>query len=63
MLAHAGQVARQALLEAIAGQPVKCEVQTVDKYDRKVAICYANSGSGTDLGRTLVSKGVAVAYR
>jgi endonuclease YncB( thermonuclease family) len=63
MLFLAGQVARQALLDAVAGQPVKCEVQTVDKYDRKLAICFANSGSGTDLGRFLVSKGVAVAYR
>jgi hypothetical protein len=59
----AGQIARQALLDAIAGQPVKCAVQTTDKYDRKVAICYSNSGSGSDLGRTLVAKGVAVAYR
>ncbi|WIA36254.1 hypothetical protein OEZ86_007584 [Tetradesmus obliquus] len=58
-----GQIARQALLDAIAGQPVKCDVQTTDTYDRKVAICYANSGSGPDLGRTLVAKGAAVAYR
>jgi endonuclease YncB( thermonuclease family) len=63
MLSFAGQVARQALLDAVVGQPVKCDVQTIDKYDRKVAICYANSGSGADLGRTLVAKGVAVAYR
>lgn len=58
-----GQVAQQALLQAIAGQPIKCEVQTTDRYDRKVAICYANSGSGADLGRTMVAKGLAVAYR
>ncbi|KAF6266087.1 hypothetical protein COO60DRAFT_1697453 [Scenedesmus sp. NREL 46B-D3] len=58
-----GQVARQALLDAVAGQAVKCEVQSVDKYDRRVAICYANSGRGPDLGRTLVATGAAVAYR
>lgn len=39
---------------------VSCRVRDVDRYDRKVAVCFL---SGEDLNSWLVSEGWAVAYR
>jgi endonuclease YncB( thermonuclease family) len=44
----------------ISGQVVTCRGIEKDRYGRIVAKCYAN---GMDLGRELVRRGLAIAYR
>ncbi len=55
-----GQVSREALIVAIARQPVTCEKRDVDQYGRMVGVCRTRDG---DLGARLVSEGAALAYR
>jgi len=55
-----GQAARDALVRAVAGSPVRCVRRDIDPYGRMVALCTA---AGADLGATLVEQGEALAYR
>jgi endonuclease YncB( thermonuclease family) len=55
-----GQLAREALVIAIARNPVSCTRRDVDRYGRMVAICRTKDG---DLGARLVRDGSALAYR
>ncbi|EGF90641.1 nuclease family protein [Asticcacaulis biprosthecium C19] len=49
-------------MEGLIGKGIlSCEQQDVDGYGRVVAIC--KSSSGVDLGREMVRRGLAVAYR
>jgi endonuclease YncB( thermonuclease family) len=55
-----GQLAREALIVAIARNPVACVRRDVDQYGRMVAICRTRDG---DLAARLVLDGAAIAYR
>lgn len=55
-----GRDAALALADRIGQAPVSCEVLDTDRYGRAVARCIQRR---TDLGRWLVKKGWAVAYR
>lgn len=55
-----GQVSREALIVAVARQPVTCTKRDVDQYGRMVGVCRTREG---DLSARLVSEGAALAYR
>lgn len=55
-----GQLSREALLVAIARQPVTCTRRDVDQYGRMVGVCRTHR---EDLSARLVSEGAALAYR
>lgn len=55
-----GTRARLFLAGAVYGRSITCEPKDIDRFGRTVAIC---SAGGVDLGRALVSSGLAVAYR
>jgi endonuclease YncB( thermonuclease family) len=55
-----GQLAREALVVAIARNPVACTRRDIDKYKRMVAVCRTKDG---DLAARLVLDGSALAYR
>lgn len=55
-----GRQATEALRDMVAGQTIICTRQDTDRYGRTVAICMAGN---RDLGREMVRKGLAVAYR
>ena len=54
-----GKLARQALVQAIAGQPVSCSGSRHDRYGRVLGDCRAGD---VDLNRVMVASGWAVAY-
>ncbi len=54
-----GKLARQALVQAIAGQPVSCSGSRHDRYGRLLGDCRAGD---VDLNRAMVASGWAVAY-
>jgi len=56
-----GQAALQHLRQLVKGQAVACDRQDIDAYGRVVAIC--RLADGRDLGREMVRRGYAVAYR
>lgn len=55
-----GEKAKQALKRFVKGKEIKCETQAIDKYKRKISICYAD---GQDIGAHMVEIGYATAYR
>lgn len=55
-----GQLAREALVIAIARNPVSCTRRDIDRYNRMVAVCRTKDG---DLAARLVLDGSALAYR
>lgn len=55
-----GVAATREMQRMISGQVVTCRGIEKDRYGRIVAKCYAN---GMDLGRELVRRGLAIAYR
>lgn len=55
-----GAAATDALTEIIKGREVTCEAIERDIYGRVIATCYAD---GTDIGGTLVDKGIAWAFQ
>jgi endonuclease YncB( thermonuclease family) len=55
-----GQLAREALVIAIARNPVACTRRDIDRYNRMVAVCRTKDG---DLAARLVLDGSALAYR
>ena len=54
-----GRRARESLVKLIGGRPVSCAGWERDKYDRLLATCMAD---GSDLNRSQVEAGWAVAY-
>lgn len=56
-----GRQATAALGDMVRGQVVTCAKQDRDRYGRLVAIC--TTQDGRDLGREMVRRGLAVAYR
>ncbi|MEW5312535.1 MAG: hypothetical protein WDW38_004164 [Sanguina aurantia] len=59
-----GLTAKQALVDKVASQAVRCEVKNMDQYGRFVAACSVpGSGGSQDLGAHMASNGMAVAYR
>lgn len=55
-----GLAAKNQLKKMVAGDRLRCEVETRDKYGRSVAECFDTSGS---INRRMVARGWAVAYR
>ena len=55
-----GQVSTKFLRYLINSQTVTCIGNTIDRYKRLIAVCYAN---GIDLNAALVDAGLALAYR
>ncbi len=55
-----GRAAKEAVQGMTAGKTVTCQVITRDKYKRAVSVCLA---AGKDVGRELVARGLALAYR
>lgn len=55
-----GVEARDALRHFVGTDPVTCEREDTDRYGRIVATCWAR---GADLGKMMVTQGMAVAYR
>lgn len=55
-----GAEATAMLRDFVGGREVTCEVQDRDRYRRFIATCFAD---GRDLGRYMVRKGMAIAYR
>jgi len=55
-----GQVSSRALKNLIEGAAVRCSKVGWDRYGRMIAKCYLK---GSDIGQTLVAKGLALAYR
>lgn len=49
-----------ALADFIGRQPLRCEVNDIDRYGRLVAVCYKGE---TDINAWLVRNGWALAYR
>ena len=62
-----GQIATQAMQEAIRGRMVRCEALDRDRYGRTIARCFAArqgaQGPGLDIGGHMVAQGWALAYR
>lgn len=59
ILRNCGQFARQALQKLVAKAEVRCEEQGRDKFDRALATCFVGE---TNLNRTMVETGQAIAY-
>ena len=55
-----GAAATNRLRTLAQGRRVVCDVRDTDRYGRQVAVCKVGE---RDLGRTMVSEGLAVAYR
>ncbi len=55
----AGQLATAYLRSLVEGKTVRCDVRTIDRYKRMVAVC---SADGWDLGADMVEAGMALAY-
>lgn len=55
-----GEDSRGALVQLIAGAPVRCEVSGTDRYGRWLATCWRGS---VNLNQWMVAQGWAVAYR
>jgi len=56
-----GRVAARTLQDLVKSGPVSCQPKDHDKYGRTVAQCFDKDGH--DLGKIMVQKGLAVAYR
>ena len=56
-----GRRATSALRDLLRGQAVTCVKQDSDRYGRIVAVC--ETADGRDIGREMVRRGLAVAYR
>ena len=55
-----GEASTNALRALVGSQPVRCEGNTVDRYKRLIAVCYAGS---INLNAEVVRQGWALAYR
>ncbi len=54
-----GRVARQRLVQLVAGGNLECRYSKRDRYDRALAVCRVDE---KDIGAILVSEGLAVSY-
>lgn len=54
-----GRIATQKVENFISDKDFSCDVKSQDKYERLVAVCYAD---GKDIGRFLVENGYAQAF-
>jgi len=59
-LRHCGDYVASLLANRIRGERVRCKVQAIDDYDRRLALC---EHAGEDLSAWLVVEGWALAYR
>ena len=57
---HCGQASTNALRALVGSQPVRCEGNTIDRYKRLIAVCYAGS---INLNAEVVRQGWALTYR
>ena len=55
-----GEIAKAALMDLVFLSAVTCKAEDEDRYGRIVATCYVG---GFDLGRVMVERGWALAYR
>ena len=55
-----GEIAKAALMDLVFLSAVTCKAEAEDRYGRIVATCYVG---GFDLGRIIVERGWALAYR
>ena len=55
-----GQLSKNFLLNLINLNVVNCQVKTVDKYKRYIAICFVNN---LNINEMMVKNGWAIAYR
>ena len=55
-----GEIAKAALMDLVFLSAVTCKAEDEDRYGRIVATCYVG---GFDLGRVIVKRGWALAYR
>ena len=55
-----GELAKAALSQKIANQPVRCKISGTDKYKRSIGTCYAGK---LNLNQWVVQSGWAVAYQ
>ena len=49
-----------ALIRMIGNQPVKCQINGVDRYNRSIAVCFSGK---KNLNKMMVKNGWAIAYR
>ena len=54
-----GSLARQKLASLLPGGNIRCDVDSMDQFDRLLAVCYAG---GQEINRVMVEHGWAVAY-
>ncbi len=54
-----GKAATRALIKLIGSNPVTCESQETDKYDRRIATCFVG---GLDINAEMVRRGYAWAF-
>ena len=54
-----GVAAGKFLHSIVANAQLRCQIKAVDRYKRKVAVCFAND---QDVNQMMVQKGWAVAY-
>ena len=55
-----GQLSKNFLLNLINLDVVNCQVKTIDKYKRYIAICFVNN---LNINEMMVKNGWAIAYR
>ncbi len=55
-----GQLSKKFLLNLINLDEVSCQVKTVDRYQRYIAICFVNN---LNINKMMVKNGWAIAYR
>ena len=55
-----GQEAAKMLRELVRGKTVRCETSELDRYGRRVSVCYVGT---SNLNSTMVQDGYALAYR
>lgn len=55
-----GEMAKAALIQKIANQPVRCKISGIDRYKRSIGTCYAGK---LNLSQWMIRSGWAVAYQ
>jgi endonuclease YncB( thermonuclease family) len=55
-----GEDAKRTLQRLTGGQPIRCDIHSTDQHNRRLATCYA--ATGTNLNAEMVAQGYAVAF-
>lgn len=55
-----GEDAKRTLQRLTSGQPIRCDIHSTDQHGRRLATCYAASGS--NLNAQMVAEGFAVSF-